>query len=90
VDQPTGMADTGSRDLLRTFGPRDVAVLRLLADGRSTGEIAARLSVSSNTARTNIRRVQKKLDVRDRATAVRSAADLGVLQFPGGWLPALC
>ena len=63
MDQRTGMADTGSRDLLRAFGPRDVAVLRLLADGRSTGEIAARLSVSSNTARTNIRRVQKKLDV---------------------------
>ncbi|MGY1666039.1 LuxR C-terminal-related transcriptional regulator [Geodermatophilus sp. SYSU D00696] len=58
---------------------RDLDLLACLARGRSTAQIAAVLSVSSNTARTRIRRVQGKLDVADRAAAVRAARDLGVL-----------
>ena len=61
---------------------RDVDVLRLLAEGRSTGQIAASLSVSSNTARTRIRRVQRKLDVGDRTAAVRAAEELVLLLIP--------
>ena len=59
--------------------PRDVLVLRGLADGRSTAQIAASLSVSGNTARTRIRRVESKLHVAGRSAAVRAARDLGVL-----------
>jgi DNA-binding CsgD family transcriptional regulator len=58
---------------------RDVEVLRCLAEGGSTARIAAVLSVSSNTARTRIRRVQHKLDVSGREAAVWAAHDLGVL-----------
>jgi ATP/maltotriose-dependent transcriptional regulator MalT len=58
---------------------RDVVVLSGLAGGRSTAQIATSLAVSRNTARTRIRRVQSKLDVADRAAAVRAAQDLGVL-----------
>jgi DNA-binding NarL/FixJ family response regulator len=57
-------------------------VLRFLAEGRSTGQIAASLSVSSNTARTRIRRVQRKLEVDDRAAAVRAAGNLGLVGIP--------
>jgi DNA-binding CsgD family transcriptional regulator len=60
---------------------RDIQVLRCLADGRSTAQIAAQLSISGNTARTRIRRVQAKLDVADRAAAVRAARHLGVLEI---------
>jgi DNA-binding NarL/FixJ family response regulator len=66
----------------RVLYPRDLDVLRLLADGRSTSQIAAALSVTSNTARTRIRRVQAKLDVRDRSAAVRAATDRGVPGIP--------
>src|SRR3954463_14654953 len=62
---------------------REVELLRLLAEGRSTAQIAARFVVSSNTARTKIRRVQGKLDASDRAAAVRAAGDLGLLAEPG-------
>jgi DNA-binding CsgD family transcriptional regulator len=61
---------------------RDVAVLRCLADGQSTAQIAVSLSVTSNTARTRIRRLEFKLDVSGRGAAVRAAQDLGVLRVP--------
>lgn len=59
---------------------RDRQVLAHLAEGRSTAGIAAALSVTGNTARTRIRRVERKLDVRDRAAAVRAARELGVVR----------
>ncbi|WP_436693996.1 MULTISPECIES: response regulator transcription factor [unclassified Geodermatophilus] len=58
---------------------RDLEVLSHLARGRSTAQIASSLSVSSNTARTRIRRVQSKLDVAGRGAAVQAAQHLGVL-----------
>ncbi|MGY1712551.1 LuxR C-terminal-related transcriptional regulator [Geodermatophilus sp. SYSU D00758] len=58
---------------------RDLEVLRCLGQGRSTTQIASTLSVSRNTARTRIRRVQAKLAVDGRAAAVQAARDLGVL-----------
>ena len=58
---------------------RDLEVLSSLARGRSTAQIASSLSVSSNTARTKIRRVQAKLRVAGRDAAVRAAQDIGVL-----------
>ena len=59
------------------LSPRDVVVLRCLADGRSTAQIAAALSVSDNTARTRIRRLEAKLHVSGRGAAVRAARGLG-------------
>jgi DNA-binding CsgD family transcriptional regulator len=61
---------------------RDVDVLRCLADGRSTAQIAVALSVSSNTARTRIRRLEAKLDASGRTAVVLAAQDLGVLGIP--------
>jgi DNA-binding NarL/FixJ family response regulator len=64
------------------LNPRDIDVLQCLADGKSTAQVAAALTVTGNTARTRIRRVEGKLDVTDRAAAVRAARDLGVLRIP--------
>ena len=57
---------------------RDLELLRLLAAGRSTSQIAAAMSVTSNTARTRIRRIQGKLAVPDRRGVVPAARELGV------------
>jgi ATP/maltotriose-dependent transcriptional regulator MalT len=61
---------------------RDVEVLRCLAAGASTARIAAVQSVSSNTVRTRIRRIQGKLHVADRQAMVRVARDLDVRRIP--------
>ena len=58
---------------------RDRELLRHLAEGRSTARIAAAMSVTGNTARTRIRRLQGKLDAPDRRRVVVAARDLGVI-----------
>jgi len=50
-----------------------------LARGRSTTQIAVLLSVSRNTARTRIRRLQGKLAVGGREAVVRAARDFVTL-----------
>jgi DNA-binding CsgD family transcriptional regulator len=41
---------------------RDHELLAHLTDGRSTGQIAAAMAISTNTVRTRIRRLTRKLD----------------------------
>jgi two-component system nitrate/nitrite response regulator NarL len=59
--------------------PRERAVLALAAEGLSTSEIAARLSVASPTVKTHLQSIYTKLDVPDRTSAVASAMRRGLL-----------
>ena len=59
---------------------RELDVLRLLRDSELTGpDIARRLYVSLNTLRTHTKRIFTKLDVNNRAAAVRRANELDLL-----------
>ena len=53
---------------------REWDVLELLADGRSTAEIAGRLRISEVTVRRHVSAVVAKLGVRDRAGAAELVA----------------
>jgi DNA-binding NarL/FixJ family response regulator len=52
------------------LSPREEAVLRLLAKGLRSKEIAIDLGLGSTTVNTHIRRIYEKLHVRSRAEAV--------------------
>ena len=58
---------------------RELEVLRLLADGLSTLEIAARLYVTAGTVRSHLKSISRKLDVHSRLQAVERARALSLL-----------
>lgn len=58
------------------LSPKEQEVIALLAKGHSYSEIAALLSISENTLKTHIKRIYKKLNVRNRTQAVLAAQNL--------------
>lgn len=61
------------------LSPREVEVLRLLADGHGTGDIALMLSFSERTIKNVISAVMGRHNLRSRSHAVAHALRLGVL-----------
>jgi DNA-binding NarL/FixJ family response regulator len=58
---------------------REREVLGLLASGSSNAEIANQLYVSTETVKTHVAHVLRKLDVPNRGSAVEKATRLGLL-----------
>jgi WD40 repeat protein/DNA-binding CsgD family transcriptional regulator len=64
---------------LEPLTQRELQVLRLIAHGASTREIAQRLVVASSTIKTYLKSIYRKLDVHTRTHAVVRAAELNIL-----------
>ncbi|MFI8293975.1 response regulator [Streptomyces sp. NPDC085614] len=62
-----------------TLSGREREVLELVAKGTSNREIAAELFISEATVKTHLTHIYGKLGVKDRAAAVASAYDRGIL-----------
>ncbi|MGR0320858.1 response regulator [Agromyces sp. ZXT2-3] len=61
------------------LSPRELEVLRLVADGRSNPEIGGMLHIGEATVKTHLIHVFEKLEVGDRTRAVTRAMELGLL-----------
>lgn len=65
--------------LVVPLSEREREVLRLLADGRSNREIAAKLFLAEGTVKNHVTNLLGKLGARDRTQAALRARDLGLL-----------
>ncbi|QBD80370.1 hypothetical protein EPA93_32120 [Ktedonosporobacter rubrisoli] len=65
--------------LLEPLSPQELRVLRLLASGNSTPQIAQELVVSVNTVRTQVQSIYRKLNVNNRVAASEVARHLQLL-----------
>jgi DNA-binding NarL/FixJ family response regulator len=65
-----------SRGLL---SDREVDVLKCLARGQTTSQIASTLFISENTVKTHIRHILEKMEVNNRAEAVARASQMDLI-----------
>jgi RNA polymerase sigma factor (sigma-70 family) len=65
---------------LERLTPREKEVLRLMAEGTSSREIASRLGISYTTVRTHIRSLGSKLGVHSKLEAIVKARELALVE----------
>ena len=81
------LSASAARRILRRVGkpapellkPRELELLRLVADGATNREAAGRLFVSEATVKAYLLRIYDRLGARDRASAVAAAYERGLL-----------
>jgi DNA-binding NarL/FixJ family response regulator len=64
-----------------TLSERQVQILKLVAEGNNSKEIANKIFVSRSTAKREIKQIKDKLEVNDRAQAVTRAINQRLIQL---------
>ena len=76
------VTDRAAREkLFADFTPRELDVLRLLAEGHDTGTMSKRLGIAPHTVEWHVRHVIEKLEVHSKLQAVIAAARLGLIEI---------
>ncbi len=77
---PAIAARLANRAVRPTLSAREMDALRLICKGRSNKEMAVAMFVSEETVKTHVKSLFTKLDVHDRAQAVTTAIQRGLIK----------
>ena len=64
---------------IHSLNDRELAILRLVAEGLTSGQIAARLSLSAETIKWYRKKLLDKFDAANAVVLVRKAAKAGLI-----------
>ncbi len=71
--------EAGEREIGRVLTSREIAIVRLVAQGLGTGVIARRLSITEGTVKTHLHHIYEKLHVDGRVALALFARDRGII-----------
>ena len=80
VEQDGGRTHDRSKGMVEPLSERELEVLRLLAAGLESPEIARELIIGVSTARSHIKNIYGKLGVHGRVQAIERARTLGLVR----------
>ena len=83
VDGYTGRIPAAGHSARKALGPREREVLQQLAEGKSSSQIAANLTISVKTVETHRRNIMRKLDLHSVAELTKYAVIEGMTQLEG-------
>lgn len=63
------------------LSPREREVLQLIAEGRTSKEVAALLGISATTVKSHRNHIMEKLDIHDKASLTRYAIRIGLIRI---------
>lgn len=67
------------KDSIAVFSKRETEILRFISSGLQYKEVADRLNISPHTVHSHIKRIYRRLQVRDRRSALQKARLLGII-----------
>ncbi len=81
VEEYKGLFQEKSKlDIYSTLTPREKQLLQMIAEGKTTKEIAEILSISPQTVKTHRNALMRKLDIHDIAGLTRYALQKGLIE----------
>jgi len=81
LERQVGNDESTKRRLFNVLTPRQLEVLRLVAEGYSTKQIALKLGISVKTVETHRAQLTERLDIHHVAGLVRYALEAGIISM---------